>query len=251
MRRVVVLLAATACSSSPGKTQVDAPVAADATDATGGDAAGDAPPSTLPASDDFEAAALDPSWTVLDASRVSVAVSGGALRLTPAANALWYNASRGGLVFKSVTGDFIATATVHARRASNAGMPPGQPIELGGLMARAPGAGPENYVFIVIGNGEQGVLAVEHKSTTNSASVYAAVPFAPDAELRLCRQGAVFTMYRRMPGAATWTLDYQVTRADLPATLQVGPNAYTNQASPDVTISFDQLAFEPLTGTCS
>lgn len=115
-------------------------------------------------------------------------------------------------------------------------------------MARAPGTASENYVLLVIGYGEMNGLAVEHKSTTNSVSVFAEVPFAPDAELRLCRKGAVFTLYRRAPGAATWTQDHQVTRADLPATLQVGPNAYDMQATPDVTISFDQFTFGPVTG---
>ena len=246
MWRVVVLLAASACSSSSGSKQADAAMAADAPTAI--DAPGDAPASTLPASDDFAGAALDPSWTVLEANRVTVAVTGGALRLTPAPNALWYNASRGGLVYKMVTGDFIATATVHARKTSNAAMPPSLPIELGGVMARAPGTASENYVFIVIGYGEQNGLAVEHKSTTNSASTFAEIPFGPDAELRLCRKGAVFTLYRRTPGAATWTQDYQVTRTDLPAALQVGPNAYDMQATPDVTMSFDQFTFAPVVG---
>ena len=246
MRAMVVVLAASACSSSSGGKQADASVAIDASGSPDGSI--DGPASTLPASDDFEGGALDPSWTVLEATRVTVAVNGGALRLTPAPNALWYNASRGGLVYKSVTGDFIATATVHARKTSNASMPPSLPVELGGVMARAPGTGAENYVFIVVGYGTQNTVAVEHKSTTNSASMYAEVPFGADAELRICRKGAVFTLYRRAPGAGTWMQANQVTRADLPATLQVGPNAYNMQATPDLTVSFDQFTFAAVVG---
>jgi len=237
--RAWALLVVCGCGGSDGGgMQSDA-----ATGVDGADSSTDAVVSTMPASDDFEGASLDSSWTVLDASKVTVAVMGGTLRMTPAGNALWYNASRGGLVYKSVTGDFTVSATVHARKTSNASAPPDLPVELGGLMARSPSGAMENYVFIVVGYAEQNTLAVEHKSTTNSASLYAQTTFGADSELRLCRQGSTFTMYRRTPGAGSWTQDYQVTRSDLPATLQVGPNAYTLQATPDVTISFDQFTF--------
>lgn len=230
---------ATACSSSPPPPR----------DGAGG---ADAPTPVIPTSDDFNGTTLDPSWTVLDPARVDVAVAGGALRLTPRPNALWFDAGEGGLVYKRVTGDFTATATVHARKASDAMMPPAQSIELGGVMARDPNGPPENYVFVVIGFGEQGHLAVEHKTTANSASTFAEVPFGADAELRLCRQGARFTLYRRTLGATTWTEDFTIARTELPATLQVGANAYDGDAAPDVTIAFDVFTFAALgAGGCT
>jgi hypothetical protein len=167
---------------------------------------------------------------------------------------LWYNASQGVLVYKNVTGDFKATTTVHVRSAYGATTPPTQSIELGGLMARDPassmGALGESYVLQVIGFGEQGHLAVEHKSTTNSVSVFDEVPWPADAELRLCRTGSTFTMYRRTVGTTTWTQDSQTARADLPATLQVGPNTYALQSAPDLVVYFDRFTFESVGGGC-
>jgi hypothetical protein len=237
--RAVVVVVVAACHSSFGHSP----------DARSGDAAGsgDAPAPVLPASDTFRGTTLDPSWTILDPSKVTATVNNG-LVLVPAANALWFDAGVGGLVYKLVTGDFTATATVHARKASNAAMPPDQAIELGGVMARDPNGSAESYVFVVIGFGEQNQLAVEHKSTANSTSTFAEMAFAPDAELRLCRQGATFSLYVRAVGAATWTPDFSIARADLPATLQVGPNAYDGEAAPDVAISFDGFTFAAVVG---
>lgn len=247
-RFVVIVVVIAACGSSP-QTPDAPPGTADARKtADANPLAPDAAP--LPASDTFDGTSLDPSWTVLDPSKVTVAVGGGQLTLTPAANALWYNAGTGGLVYKLVDGDFTATATVHAHKASNPSAPPDQMIELGGVMARAPGS-TQDYVFVVVGFGEQGHTAVEHKTTANNASTFAEVPFAADAELRLCRVGTTITLYRRAVGALTWTQDFSIDRPDLPATLQVGPNAYDGDAAPDVAVSFDDFVFASAAGGCT
>src|SRR5438445_8745903 len=142
MRAAILLMIVCACGSSPSAPDAS-PGAPDANPA-----APDAPAAQLPASDPFDGAALDPSWTILDPSKVTATVGGGQLTLTPAPNALWYNAGVGGLAYKLVTGDFTATTTVHVHKTGSAA-PPDQMIELGGVMARAPGA-TENYVLIVV-----------------------------------------------------------------------------------------------------
>src|SRR5262249_6702032 len=153
-------------------------------------------------SDDFGGTSLDPSWTVLHANLVDITVGGGALGLSPHPNALWYNAGEGPLVYKLVTGDFKATTVAHARKKSNPSLPPDLPIEVGGVRARAPADPPANYVFLDVGYAEMNQLAVEHKSTTSSSSVFGETASPPDLELRLCRTGATFTALRRDAGSS-------------------------------------------------
>lgn len=197
-------------------------------------------------SDDFEGDALDPSWTAHNADLVNVTLSGGALELEAPVNSLWYNDSEGPLLFKTVAGDFRVTATVRARRASDPSLPPAHNVHLGGLMARDPsgdGGGAENYVFIVVGN-DVNDLSVETKTTLSSVSSYEGPSWpSGDAELRVCRLGAVVRLYKRLVGAAEWTLAATFTRPDLPGALQAGPFIYAAQGGPDLIVSFDQVTF--------
>ena len=199
-------------------------------------------------SDSFDGAALDPSWSVLHRESVDISVAASALTLTLTQPALWFDASEGVLVYKQVSGDFKVSATVHARRASAPTLPPPPPVHLGGLMARALSSTSENYVFIVVGHDANGV-SVETKSTLASSSQYAGVAWpSGDAELRLCRVGADFSLWKRPPGAASWTMAQSFSRPDLPMTLQVGPNIYSSARMPDVQVSFDEVSFAAVSG---
>jgi len=195
-------------------------------------------------SDTFDGATLDASWSVFNDAALDATVSGGALHLELTSAALWFQASQGTLVHKSITGDFRVTATVHARKTSAPAEPPDATIHLGGLMARDPAsdAGMENYVFIVVGFDENDV-SVETKSTTNDTSDYIGPTWpSTEAELRLCRVGSSFHLYKRPVGGATWQEAIVYDRPDLPATLQVGPNAYS-LTTPDLTVDVDEVTF--------
>jgi hypothetical protein len=110
--------------------------------------------------------------------------------------------------------------------------------------------GDENYTFIVVGRDENDV-SVETKSTTNSVSDYEGPSWpSADAELRLCRLGSTFHFYKRAVGASSWELAKSYERPDLPAELQVGPNAYT-AISPDLVVSFDEVIFRDVTDEAS
>jgi hypothetical protein len=178
---------------------------------------------------------------------VNLAVTGGQLRLTPNQYLLWYQQNQGTLVSKLVTGDFKVTSAIRARRASNPSLPPDQNIHLAGLMARKSGGPPENYVFIVVGD-DVDDLSVETKTTTNNVSDYIGPSWGSgDAELRICRLGSTFRLYKRMIGAASWTLAITYDRPDLPSTLEVGPNVYAASATPDLVATWDEVRFE---GVC-
>lgn len=198
-------------------------------------------------SDIFDDSALDPSWTVLRPNQAHIGVAGGSLSLTANGHSLWFQASRGPLIHKLVTGDFRVTARVHARRASDESLPPNQNIHLGGLMARDPasesGGLGENYVFIVVGQDENDP-SIETKTTANPTSTYEGPPWPdPDADLRICRLGSTFRLWKRAVGSSAWTLAATFDRPDLPDTLQVGPFIYAASGNPDLLARFDDVVF--------
>jgi hypothetical protein len=207
--------------------------------------------SRLPRSDRFNGRTLDRSWSTVQPDLVSARVRDGALSLTLRGPALWFNASVGVLMFKPVSGNFKATTTVRTRSQSEPDEPPTAAIRLGGLMARDPASDEtqrQNYVHIVVGNGPDGVLAVEHKTTANNNSVYEAPPWpSSDAQLRICRVGSTYSMFARPLGSKAWQLAASYERPDLPETLQVGADVYSPNAPPDLRARWNEITFQRVT----
>jgi hypothetical protein len=207
--------------------------------------------SRLPRSDRFNGRMLDRSWSTVQPDLVSARVRDGALSLTLRGPALWFNASVGALMFKPVSGNFKATTTVRTRSQSEPDQPPTAAIRLGGLMARDPASDEtqiQNYVHVVVGNGPDGVLAVEHKTTTNNNSVYEAPPWpSSDAQLRICRVGSTYSLYKRPLGSKAWQLAASYERPDLPETLQVGADVYSPNAPPDLRARWNEITFQRVT----
>ncbi|HVR03653.1 MAG TPA: hypothetical protein VMT47_16060 [Polyangia bacterium] len=229
-------------------------------------------------SDDFGAATLGPCWKILNGSPamplISVAPSNGALHLRANGNqnGVWYQTSTKALVYKEITAaNFKVTTTAHPRMATAPTMLPTKDLHVGGVMVRNPssaGGTTENYLFLMVGHSEQNAgtvhEGVEFKTTVNGCSDFnepdwGASAAGPDAELRICRIGAAFRLYKRVPGDATWTLATPpaascagnvvagtvLTRADLPERLQVGL-ALNFSAPSDLDVGFDQFTFVPL-----
>jgi len=206
------------------------------------------------ASDEFNGLSLDGSWSILNGNNFSYAVSGGALHITPTTNTLWWMAdASGALVYKLVTGNFKLTTAVRARRASDPSKPVGPTdYQFGGIMARDPGSAGQNYVFGVVGDRGE-TLQVETKSTTDDTSQVQAEDWpSGDAQLRLCRVGAIFHVLSRPIGGGSWAIASPFgppyARPDLPATLQVGPIAYAWTNNPDLRASFDYVHYAPVAG---
>ena len=225
------------------------------------DASGDAPEpvdaglgtgdaSTLgPVSDTFAGGSLAPFWSVIrpDLLAITPMPASGQLRLSAPAQSLWYNTSTGPLVFQNARGDFSVTARVRVRRATNPSAPPTQRVHLAGLMARAPGGGPESYVFIVVGQ-DVDDLSVETKTTVGGVSTFAGPSWPTgDAELRICRFGSTFELFKRELAGGPFVSAATYARGDLPADLQVGPFLYADSASPDLAATFDEVTFATVT----
>jgi hypothetical protein len=194
--------------------------------------------------DDFEGGALA-GWDTHNPGASSVALASGQLVLEPGASTVWLDASTSVLVWKEVPGNFIASASVTARRADDPTAVPLSGYRFGGLMARNPSeATGQNYVFIVLGTDTD--PSVETKTTVDSWSTYEG-PSWPSAagDVRICRVGSTFRMLVRERGGE-WQVTNQFERGDLPDALQVGPIAYNNNPDPDLRVTFDFVDFEAI-----
>lgn len=187
-------------------------------------------------------------WSVLNPQAVAISTENDSLILTLRHRTLWFMTQRGVLVYKPVSGNFKITAEVHAAKNSNPSQTPGGDgtVQLGGLMARNGNGGQENYVFIVIGDDGNG-LSIETKNTVDSFSQYEGPSWdAGEAELRLCKFNFIFNLYKRHIAAnEAWMLAASLDRSDLPDTLQVGANIYTDN-TPDLSVRFDHLRIESI-----
>jgi hypothetical protein len=204
-------------------------------------------------SDEFTGTALDPSWSVLNPQFLGISVSGGQLHLAavPGQDSVWFATSTKALVYKLVTAsNFKVTTTVFPRKRTDPTQAPTNALHVGGIMARNPSnAAGENYVFIMMGSNESAVPGVEVKSTTNGSSVFEepSWPSPLAADLRICRVGSSFQLYKRVPGDAAWTLAITYDRPDLPQTLQVGPTLNYSGPDDDLTVGFERITFAPIT----
>jgi len=242
MRRTLVLLAMLALTAGACLNPVvQSPPAESATPgltSTPSHATGTEPPTTpIPGFAD---------WQLLNPNAVNVSVEGGALVLDLVRSALWYNDRQGVLFYREVSGDFRATATVRTAKASDPSAPPGQDgtVQLAGLMARTDGPA-ENYVFIVSGSiGTSTGLETKTTESSNSIYIQRGLPTGGDAELRLCRIGSTFYLWwRHVDTNEDWTHMSTLDRKDMPPTLEVGANIYTD-ARPDIVARFEHLTIE-------
>lgn len=184
---------------------------------------------------------------MFNAPAVAVASENGAMLLTLKYRALWFMKQRGVLVYKPVDGDFIITADVYTAKRSAPDRPPGGDgtVQLGGVMARNGDGGQENYVFIVVGDDGDG-LSIETKNTTDNFSEYQGPAWdASSATLRICRVGQTFHLYKRHAEAnEPWMEAASFDRPDLPESLQVGVNIYSD-STPDLKVRYENISIEP------
>jgi hypothetical protein len=205
-----------------------------------------------PLSDEFDDAASLAGWMRIhetegwNADQLQLldvdATVPGALVMRPWTST-WYQDWRGEMTYKLVTGNFAFTIDVTASGADGVGLPEAA-FSLGGAMIRTPRPistpaqwtpGGENYVFLSVGqalsNGPclPGPGAhLEVKTTTNSVSDLCIEPTPiASAEIQIARIGSAVICLYRTPGGA-WEVHRRYTRADMPATLQVGLVSYTD-----------------------
>ncbi|MCY1007737.1 hypothetical protein OV079_19705 [Nannocystis pusilla] len=261
-------------------TRLPAPTARLAADEQQFAAPADPPADELAALDDeFEDPASLAGWQSFSraedwpdqAKQLDVATtSPGHLTFVPFTS-FWLYDYHAPFLFREVTGDFMVTTRVRVTGAETE--VPRRKYSLAGLMARAPHPegsrawkqGQEHWIFITTGTGDGDVPQIETKNTVRSKSRLQLSPGKSGwVELRLVRRGATFLLLRRFEGEA-WVLARREDKPDMPATLQVGPIAYTDWDSsrsyfvwgrvraynrrvldrgrPDLTARFDWIRF--------
>ena len=204
----------------------------------------EAGPTLLAVSDEFEDPATLSDWSrvyqvegwgfdQLESADIGT-TEPGALSLMPYASS-WFEEWRGVLMFKLLTGDFIATTHVRVSNRADTG-PPSSQYSLGGIMVRAPRAitpatwtpDGEDYVFHSMGAADTpGTWQTEVKTTDDSDSVLQIAAGGPEATLRSVRIGPHMILLLRWPGQE-WQIHRRYRRDDFPATLQVGFTTYTD-----------------------
>ncbi len=180
----------------------------------------------------------------------------------------WYADRVGELHYKEITGDFVATTSIHAQGVN--GGPSNADYSLAGLMLRAPRdfaqgqreANGENYLFLTIGTASNvGTYQTETKNTINSQSdLVINNASSGDLETKTFRYGDYVILFSRHPGD-DWAVAARFSRPDFPQTLQAGIFAYTDWESasqftpevynvttvngnPDLIGQFDYVRFE-------
>lgn len=169
-------------------------------------------------------------------------VENGALVLRPTSSG-WFEDMQAGHLYREVEGNFIVTARLKVQ-GTKAALPQ-RSFSLAGLFVRVPrpgltaanwAPGKENWMFFSLGTAfPAGTPQFEVKTTHNSLSTLfisdasnAYTPQAKWVDLRIARQGELFSLLQRVEGAQEFTLVEQFIRPDLPAKLNVGLTAYAD-----------------------
>lgn len=165
-------------------------------------------------------------------------VKDGKLVLQPKSSG-WFEDMQAGHLYREIEGDFIFTADMDVRGTGSD--VPQTEFSLAGIFIRAPRdvsaanwiAGEENWIFFSVGTASPaGSAQYEVKSTYNSISTLKIFPTtAAPVQLRIARQGELFTLLHKPQGSADWSVIDQIIRPDLPGTLNVGLTAYADFGS--------------------
>lgn len=205
-------------------------------------------PLDLPFREDF-ASGSGTTWHRFQASLVDVALDSGDLSLTPTRESVWWNNTRGPMLYRTIAGDASVIVSVRTRKRSHKASPPDGEWQFGGVMLRdARGdawMSRENYVFNVVGfRGKR--LQVETKSTKNGTSQVDAWDWpAGDGQLRIERTGHDFNLYARHQQSEQWQRLISYRRPDLPEVLQVGLIIYAyseGRGRHDMQVFFDEFS---------
>lgn len=190
-------------------------------------------------------------WRFYKAHLADVSFDDGAISLRPSKESVWWRNERGPYLFHYIKGDVSASATIRVRKNSDRKLPPDKEWQFGGIMLRDPRGdlplSSENYVFNVVGHRGKS-LQVETKSTRKGESHVDAWDWnSGDADIRIERRGAAFTMYARRDSHEEWKVLTRYERGDLPEVLQIGIIVYAyseGRGELDMVAAFDDIKIE-------
>jgi hypothetical protein len=173
-------------------------------------------------------------------------IENGRLVLEPTSSG-WFEDMQAGHLYRVVEGNFVVTTKLRVE--GTKAQLPQTLFSLAGIFIRVPREGltaanwqpgRENWMFFSLGTAfPAGTPQFEVKTTYNSLSTLKISSAAPiyaggqtrDVELRIARQGELFSLLYRIDGQAEFTLLEQFIRPDLPQRLNVGLTAYADWGS--------------------
>lgn len=159
----------------------------------------------------------------------------------------WFEDMQAGHLYRAIEGNFIVTTRLRVE--GTRAQLPQTLFSLAGIFIRVPREGltaanwqpgRENWMFFSLGTAfPAGTPQFEIKTTTNSLSTLKISSAAPvyadgqtrDVELRIARQGELFSLLYRIDGQSEFTLLDQFIRPDMPQRLNVGVTAYADWGS--------------------
>jgi hypothetical protein len=201
--------------------------------------------------DDFADGTIGDNWTIFNESLFRTEVDNGRLHIIPQQKVTWYKANNGPFIYTLIEGDFTLTARVLTRQTDQPEQFPNdqeRQYQYAGIMLRDPASdssGLENYLFAVVGFHRRN-LAVETKSTTDDVSemIQDKQWQSGDAELRICRLGQDFYLFKRHLEESEWTLQQTFERPDIGTTVQAGLISYAQNETPDLDAAFEFVSFQ-------
>ncbi len=173
-------------------------------------------------------------------------IEDGRLVLQPTSSG-WFEDMQAGHLYKAIEGNFVVTTKLRVE--GTGAQLPQTLFSLAGVFIRVPREGLaaaswqpglENWIFFSVGSAfPAGTPQFEVKTTYNSLSTLKISSAAPiyaggetrDVELRIARQGELFSLLYRVDGESEFTLLDQFIRPDLPQRLNVGVTAYADWGS--------------------
>lgn len=173
-------------------------------------------------------------------------IENGRLVLQPTSSG-WFEDMQAGHLYRTIEGNFVVTAKLRVEGTS--AQLPKTLFSLAGLFIRVPREGltaanwepgRESWLFFSVGTAfPLSTPQFEVKTTFNSLSTLMISSAAEvyeggrtrDVELRIARQGELFSLLYRIEGQREFALLEQFIRPDLPQQLNVGVTAYSDWGS--------------------
>ncbi len=167
-------------------------------------------------------------WSMLHGEEAKAYRRDSTFILKPYVESRWKDAGQGPLLWKTMTGDFELYARVSVTKTLDTAAAPNTGFQVGGLMLRNGGEGPENHVFVALGCLGNPQLKIIGQNTINGRSaMYVSKIDGHELHLLLRRSGERVELHYLSPETRQWVRWKEIQRKDLPADLQVGVAGYS------------------------
>jgi hypothetical protein len=162
-------------------------------------------------------------WMLLHASGVKVYQRDSTLLLKPYMESRWKDNEQGPFLWRTQSGDFEMYTRLRITKAKDTAAVADAGFQAGGLMLRAEGEGPENYILFGLGcMGNPQLKLISQNTIKGNSAIHVTRVEQNDIPLRLRRQGNRIALHYYASEKKQWVVLREIRRDDLPASLQIG-----------------------------